>query len=114
MESCFLMTRKSSTLKPDSRKISQMRNLGPACERDLNLAGIFTAGELIDLGAEAAFFQMLAARARLGSAAKLCHAAYLYAIYAAIHDLDWREVPVHKKEDFKQLTAELRASGRYR
>lgn len=111
------MSRRSSkpTAKPkDTRRISQMRNLGPAVERDLNAVGIVTAQQVIDLGAEGAFLKMLEGKAQKGSAAKAVHAAWLYALYAAIHDLDWRDVPEKVKTEFKQLTAEIRESGHYR
>jgi thioesterase domain-containing protein len=90
-----------------------MRNLGPACEEDLRLAGITTAQQLIDLGAEVAFLKMLEAKKKAGRSTKSSNASYLYAIYAAIHELDWREVPEDKKREFKQLAAELRESGRF-
>lgn len=97
----------------DTRRISEMRNLGPAVERDLNAVGIVKAQQVIDLGPEAAFLKMLEAKARHGKAAKAVHAAYLYALYAAIHDVDWREVPDDVKADFKELTAEIRDSGHF-
>ncbi len=96
--------------KCDTRSISELRNLGPACERDLNAAGIFTAQDLIELGPEAAFCRMLSARVRQGGIAKCCNAAYLYAIYGAIHDIDWRDIPDRKKDEFKRFTAQLRAA----
>jgi DNA transformation protein and related proteins len=91
-----------------------MRNLGPACERDLNAVGVYTAADLVALGEEAAFLKMLEGRRRIGKGAKYCHAAYLYALYGAIHDIDWRDVPDKKKTEFKTLTAELRDSGDFR
>lgn len=97
----------------DDRKISDMRNLGPACERDLNAAGVHTAAELKQLGAEGAFIKVLAGRLKQGRSAKCCNAAYLYALYGAIHDIDWRELPEKKKAEFKELTAEMRESGRF-
>lgn len=97
----------------DTRKISEMRNLGPACETDLNAVGITTAQQVIDLGAKDTFVQMLIGRIREGRSAKCCNAVYLYAIYGAIHDLDWRKVPEAVKDDFKSFTAEVRASGRF-
>lgn len=97
----------------DTRRISEMRNLGPACERDLNAVGICTAEQLKSLGAEEAFLRMLAGRKKNGTSSKCCNAAYLYAIYGAIHDVDWRDVPDRKKRAFKKLTAELRASGEF-
>ncbi|QDS97656.1 TfoX/Sxy family DNA transformation protein [Adhaeretor mobilis] len=97
----------------DNRKISEMRNLGPACEGDLNAVGIRTADQLKKLGAEDAFVQMLIGRKKQGRSGKCCNAAYLYALYGAIHDIDWRELPEGKKQHFKTLTAEMRASGQF-
>ncbi len=99
--------------KKDTRKISEMRNLGPACEGDLNAVGIHTAEDLKRIGAEAAFVQMLEGRLKLGRSAKCCNAAYLYALYGAIHDVDWRELPESQKDKFKALAAEMRESGRF-
>lgn len=95
-------------------KVSAMRNLGPASERDLNAAGIRTAAQLKELGAEAAFLKILATRRRLGQSTKNCNAVYLYALYGAIHDIAWRDIPEQKKVNFKRLTAELRQSGAQR
>ncbi len=99
--------------RADERLISEMRNLGPACEADFNAVGIQTAQDLIDLGAEAAFLQMLEGRRKQGRSAKCCNAAYLYAIHGAIHDIDWRQLPAKQKDAYKAFTAELRASGRF-
>ena len=99
--------------KKDTRKISEMRNLGPACEGDLNAVGIHIAEDLKRIGAEAAFVQMLEGRLKLGRSAKCCNAAYLYALYGAIHDVDWRELPESKKDEFKALAAEMRETGRF-
>ncbi len=100
------------TTPTDDRPISEMRNLGPACERDLNAAGIMTAGELQAMGVEQAFLAMLQARKREGRSAKSCNAVYLYALYGAIHDVDWLDVPEAEKRRFKELTAEIRESGK--
>ncbi len=99
--------------KLDTRKISEMRNLGPACERDLNAAGIFTAQDLLDAGIELAFIKLLQGRVARGLSTFGCNAAYLYAMYGAVHDLDWRNVPAAKKLEFKKWTAELRESGEF-
>ena len=98
----------------DSRKVSEMRNLGPACEKDFAAIGITKARQIIELGAEQAFVKMLLGREKIGRSGKCCNALYLYALYGAIHDIDWREIPEKKKSQFKSLTAEMRASGRFR
>lgn len=97
----------------DTRRISELRNLGPACERDLNAVAILTAQDLFDLGVEPAFIKLLEGRVARGLSTFGCNAAYLYAIYGAIHDVDWREVPDEKKIEFKNLAAELRGSGAF-
>lgn len=94
-------------------KISGMRNLGPAVEKDMHAAGIFSAAEVRKLGVEQAFLKMLEGRLKVGRSAKCCNALYLYSFYGAIHDVDWREVPEHKKQEFKAWTEELRQSGKY-
>ncbi len=91
-----------------------MRNLGPACEKDFAAVGIHTAGDLLQYTPEEAFIKMLVGRKNGGRVAGCCNAAYLYAIYGAIHDVDWREVPEKKKEAFKAFTAELRESGQFK
>lgn len=98
----------------DDRTISEMRNLGPAVEKDLNAVGIKTAQQVIDLGAEETFIKMLLGRKKVGRSAKCCNALYLYAIHGAIHDIDWRSLPENLKAQFKEFAAELRASGQFK
>ena len=98
----------------DNRTISEMRNLGPACEADLNRAGIKTAQQVIDCGVTETFIKMLIGRKKVGRSAKCCNAAYLYAIHGAIHDVDWREIPERKKQEYKKFAAELRESGQFK
>ena len=76
----------------DKRLISEMRNLGPVCQADLNAVGIYEAGQLKEIGVEQAFIRMLNGRKKSGRSAKCCNAAYLYALHGAIHDIDWREL----------------------
>jgi len=91
-----------------------MRNLGPAVEKDLATIGITHAQQVLDMGAEETFLRMLHGRMKMGRSAKCCNAAYLYALYGAIHDIDWREVPEDVKVQFKAWTAELRESGQFK
>jgi len=90
-----------------------MRNLGPAVEADLNAVGIHTAAQVHELGAEETFLKMLDGRLVLGRSAKCANALYLYALYGAIYDIDWRDIPADKKEEFKSFTASIRDSGKY-
>lgn len=97
----------------DNRRISEMRNLGPACEQDLNAVGIMTADDVKRLGPEGTFIRMLRGRVQLGRATLSCNAIYLYAIHGAIHEMDWRDLPVKTKEKYKSFTAQLRESGQF-
>ncbi len=97
----------------NDKRISELRNLGPACERDLNAVGIYTLADIEEHGVEGTFLQMMQGRRKRNQAlnkrgGKCYNAAYLYALYGAVHDLDWREVPEVKKKQFKKLTKQLR------
>ncbi|MEC8932844.1 MAG: FlgD immunoglobulin-like domain containing protein [Candidatus Latescibacterota bacterium] len=76
----------TTSRQADDRPIDEMRNLGPACARDLNAAGIFTAAELKALEPETAFVKMLYARKKQGRSAKACNGGYLYALYGEIYN----------------------------
>ena len=90
-----------------------MRNLGPAVEKDLIAAGVSSADEVVRLGVKKTFLKMLDGRIKLKRSAKCCNALYLYSIYGAIHDIDWRDIPNSKKIEFKEFTDKLRKSGKY-
>jgi len=97
----------------DERPISELRNLGPACERDLNAVGIYTLEDIKEMGVEGTFLQMMRGRSKRTKTHKkrggnCFNAAYLYALYGAVHDLDWRDIPEAKKNQFKKLTAKMR------
>jgi DNA transformation protein len=66
-------------------RLSQMRNLGAACERDLPKVGIRTPADLLDVGAVEAYLRLREALPRI-------NLMYLYALHAAIEDLHWRDV----------------------
>ena len=89
-----------------------MRNLGPKSEADLVAAGISTPAELISVGAEAAFLRIIESRRARGESLTSLNAIYLYALYGAIHNLDWRKIPDHQKQHFKQITQQMRAYGK--
>ena len=91
----------------DRRRIGEMRNLGPVCEEILNAAGIVTAEQLIQMGVEEAFERMVALRIERGEK-NIIHAAFLYALYGAVEDCRWQDVPEPKKIEFKAIAARLR------
>ena len=104
----------SGKRKTDNRRISEMRNLGPACEEDLNAVGIHTAQDLLDAGVEGAFLSILSRYRQQRLSAKRLNATYLYALFGAIHNIDWREIPEAKKIAFKQFAAEIRQTRHLR
>ena len=57
---------------------------------------------------------MLEGRVKLGRSARCCNALYLYAIYGAIRNVDWKEIPIKKKKEFKKFAAELRKSDKFK
>ncbi|MFK7820004.1 MAG: TfoX/Sxy family DNA transformation protein [Planctomycetaceae bacterium] len=92
----------------DDTPVIELRNLGPACEAGLVAAGIKNAGDIRKLGVEETFVRLMVAFERDGRGKKCYNAAYLYALYGAIHDIDWRDLPDGKKDEFKAFAAEMR------
>ena len=86
--------------------MQSLRNIGPACAEQLVMVGIDTPEKLERLGAKEAFLQIFSKYAYTNCV----NACYLYALYGAIHNLDWREIPAHKKDEFKQFTKDIRES----
>lgn len=110
----FLLPCKAEVfLSSKTKKISEMRNLGPAVEKDLAAAGVVNSAQVLSLGVKKTFLKMLDGRLKLGRSAKCCNALYLYSIYGAIHGIDWREVPEGKKHEYKAFTERLRKTKRY-
>jgi len=101
----------TSDVTEDDTPIAKLRNLGPACERDLNAVGIYTLADIKAIGVEQTFLQMMNGRNKTGNGGGCFNASYLYALYGAVHDLDWRDLPEVKKAEFKKLTEELRENG---
>lgn len=90
--------------KHDLQRMKTLRNIGPACAEQLVTVGITTPEKLRALGAEDAFLKNI----RKYTNMNCVNANYLYALYGAIHDLDWRDIPRNKKEEFKQFTKSVR------
>lgn len=82
-----------------TRKISQMRSLGPAMERWLAEVDIHNEDDLRAVGPVPAYQRL---KFRFGTNVNLLA---LYAMHAALADIDWREVDAATKE---RLKAQLR------
>ncbi len=95
-------------MKQHRKKIIDLKNLGPKSVEDFEAAGLIYADQLIKLGTQKAFLRMMQGRLKLGKSAKCVNAIYLYAIYGAIHDIDWMDIPDSKKTEFKELTKKWR------
>lgn len=78
-----------------ARNISQMRNLGPATERMLRDVGVNSADELRAIGAVDAFLRLQFAQSGVSLNA-------LYAMEAALLDIDWRELLRERKSGLKR------------
>ena len=94
---------------PNDTPVIELRNLGPKCAADLAAIGVHTAADIRQRGIEQTFQEMMFRRIARGDGGGCMNATYLYALYGALHDCDWREVPEPKKIAFKKLTARLRA-----
>lgn len=79
-----------------NRKVSEMRNLGPACQKWLTAADIHTENDLKALGAVEAYH-----RANF-FAQKRPHLMFLYALEAAILDIDIRMLSPEDREVLKK------------
>ena len=94
------------------KKIIEMKNLGTEAEKDFLAAGISKASQVTKMGAKKAFLKLLDGREKRGKPVDCCNALYLYAIYGAIYDIDWRDIPKSKKKEFKEYTKKLRKEGK--
>ena len=85
---------------PAPRRLSDMRNLGPASERMLHAAGIRTPKQLDEVGALEAYRRALAA----GTHPSL---NLLWSLDAALLDLDWRDLPAQRKAQLREAVSGL-------
>jgi len=82
-----------------SRTISEMRNLGPACQKWLAAADIHTETQLKKLGAVEAYHRVNF------FAQQRPHLMFLYALHAAILDIDMRMLSPEDRKALKDAAA---------
>ncbi len=91
----------------DATPVASLRNLGPVCQRDLIAVGVFTLGDIKSLGVEQTFELVMVYRVSQGQGNRVS-VNYLYALWGAVHNIDWRDVPEVEKVRLKNFIAELR------
>ncbi len=92
----------------DSTPVAELRNLGPACQADLAAVGITTLGGIKSLGVEQTFELVFGYRASQGGI-KGISPIYLYALFGAVHDIDWRHIPDASKSELRAFFVQLKS-----
>jgi DNA transformation protein and related proteins len=92
----------------EAASIESMRNLGPACAVMLRAAGITTPDQLRAAGAVDAYM-----RARYAVGRRSASLNLLYALWGALEDVRWDEVPEDVKGRLREA-AGVEPAGRRR
>ena len=89
---------------PDTRPVSALPNLGPAAEAEFARVGITTAGDLIALGADAAYARLLAAGSRP-------HFIMYYVLVMALQGRPWNDCRGAEKASLRLRFDALKAAA---
>lgn len=84
--------------------LQEIRNIGPKMALKLYEAGIYDLKTIKRIGTEDVYLMVDESGGFCGTH----HAAYLYAIEAAIIDCAWQDVPANRKIELKEFTKNLR------
>lgn len=79
----------------NSIPIAQLRNLGPKTAAKLSEIGIATRGDLEERGVVLAFLQIE------GLYPRWAHIIFLWAMWGALNDCDWREISPETKAQLR-------------
>lgn len=82
--------------------ISSIKNLGPAMEKEFNAAGIMTAEQLRDLGADAAYKQLLENGTRP-------HFIGYYVLHMALQGRPWNDCKGDEKAQLRKTFDAMKA-----
>lgn len=85
------------------RKIIELRNLRPACERDFNVVGILLVQALLNYGVEGALLRLWEGRVARGLCTFGCNAGYLHALSGVIQEIDCCEILDNKRHGFTDV-----------
>jgi len=75
-----------------TKKISDLKGLGPKSEKYLNAIGIYTREDLEAVGAVPAYLRLIE------SGQIIPHLSFLYAIVGALQDRSWLDIAKNEKE----------------
>lgn len=91
--------------KVDSfKKISDLKNFGPATEATFHKAGIKTVAQFIKLGWKKSFTKLVK------SNPKNRHSIFAYALIGALQNKEWHQISHAQKDEARQFTASLKKS----
>ncbi len=94
-------------MNEDVKKLTkELRNIGYRNAQKLVAIGIFSKKDLEKKGVYETFIEIFESDLLVGKP----HPAYLYALYGAIQDIDWRKIPEEKKEEYKKFIKDLKNS----
>jgi|DEB0MinimDraft_10_1074344.scaffolds.fasta_scaffold59923_2 DNA transformation protein len=85
-------------------KLKTIKNIGPKMAEKLYNAGIYDFESLVRIGTEDVYLMVDESGGFCGTH----HAAYLYAIEAAIINCRWQDVPEDRKNELKDFAKKLR------
>lgn len=85
-------------------KLKAIKNIGPKMAEKLYNAGIYDFESLVRIGTEDVYLMVDESGGFCGTH----HAAYLYAIEAAIINCRWQDVPEDRKNELKDFAKKLR------
>ncbi len=88
-------------------RLKQIRNIGPRMAEKLYRAGLYSLEDLKRYGTEDVYIKV----DESGGFCETHHAAYMYAIEAAIIGCAWQDVPKSRKEELKEFAKRLRESS---
>jgi len=86
--------------------LKKIKNIGPEMAKKLYNAGIYDFESMSKIGTEDVYLMIDESGGFCGTN----HAAYLYAIEAAIINCKWQDVPEGRKKDLKEFARKLRES----
>lgn len=85
-----------------AKRISDLKNLGPASELAFKAAGILSVDQFVRLGWQGALQKLVKANP------KNRHTIFAYALIGALNNQDWNRLSEQQKLEAKEFTASLK------